>query len=157
MAGIAARMPRKRVSAGALVRDPAGRILVVEPTYKATWEIPGGVVEEGEEPWAGCRREVLEELGLPLPLGGLLVVDWAPAGGMWGDSLNLVFDGGVVAPEALRGVRLPPDELAAWRFAPLPVVARHVRPWMARRLAAAWRVATSGGAPEYLSSGNPVG
>ena len=43
--GIAARMPRKRVSAGALFRDAAGRILVVEPTYKDSWEIPGGIVE----------------------------------------------------------------------------------------------------------------
>ena len=41
VAGIAARMPRTRVSAGALYRDGAGRILVVEPTYKPTWEIPG--------------------------------------------------------------------------------------------------------------------
>lgn len=150
-------MPRKRVSAGALFRDAAGRVLVVEPTYKPTWEIPGGVVEEDEEPWSGCRREVREELGLDLPVGRLLVLDWAPAGGAWGDSLNFVFDGGLVTPSALRDVRLPEDELAGWRLAAPAEVEAHVRPWMARRIAAALTVATSGGPPAYLAFGDPVG
>jgi 8-oxo-dGTP pyrophosphatase MutT (NUDIX family) len=98
---------------------------------------PGGVVEAGVEPWAACRREVAEELGLDLPLGGLLVVDWAPGDAVWSDSLNFVFDGGVLEPGALRDVRLPADELAGWRFEPPAVVASRVRPEMARRLAAA--------------------
>ncbi len=32
-------------SGGALVRDRRGRLLVLKPTYKAGWTIPGGVVE----------------------------------------------------------------------------------------------------------------
>ena len=37
--------PGKRMGAGALVRDTHGRVLIVEPTYKDRWEVPGGAVE----------------------------------------------------------------------------------------------------------------
>ncbi|WP_412102692.1 NUDIX domain-containing protein [Plantactinospora sp. KLBMP9567] len=33
---------------GLLFTDPAGRVLLVEPTYKEHWEIPGGCVEADE-------------------------------------------------------------------------------------------------------------
>ena len=33
------------VSAGALVFDRAGRLLILKPTYKSGWTIPGGVME----------------------------------------------------------------------------------------------------------------
>jgi ADP-ribose pyrophosphatase YjhB (NUDIX family) len=38
------------MAAGALLFDEDGRILLVEPTYKPYWEIPGGVVEADESP-----------------------------------------------------------------------------------------------------------
>src|SRR5260370_14699151 len=40
------------VSAGALIFDRAGRLLILKPTYKSGWTIPGGVMEaDGETPW----------------------------------------------------------------------------------------------------------
>lgn len=52
--------PRKRVGAGVTIVDEDFRILLVEPTYKDTWEIPGGSVEPGESPREGARRECLD-------------------------------------------------------------------------------------------------
>jgi 8-oxo-dGTP diphosphatase len=50
---------------GLLVRD--GRVLIgrrkIEPR-RGYWDLPGGFLEEGEEPIAGLRREFLEETGL---------------------------------------------------------------------------------------------
>jgi ADP-ribose pyrophosphatase YjhB (NUDIX family) len=50
---------------GLLERD--GRVLLarrgVEPRL-GFWDIPGGFLEEGEEPLAGLRREFLEETGM---------------------------------------------------------------------------------------------
>lgn len=40
-----ATLPRKRVTAGALIRDEVGRLLLVEPTYRDRWLTPGGTVE----------------------------------------------------------------------------------------------------------------
>jgi ADP-ribose pyrophosphatase YjhB (NUDIX family) len=40
-----ATLPRKRMGAALLFRDPDDRVLLVEPTHKPYWELPGGVVE----------------------------------------------------------------------------------------------------------------
>ncbi len=56
---------------GLLVRD--GKVLLgrrgIEPAL-GSWDLPGGFLEEGEEPLDGLRREFLEETGLEVePLG----------------------------------------------------------------------------------------
>lgn len=53
----------------------AGRVLMVGASYKRHWDIPGGVVEQGETPREAAVREVKEELGFTAELGRLLVVD----------------------------------------------------------------------------------
>lgn len=75
-----ATLPRKRLAAGVLFRDPTGRVLLVEPTYKDHWELPGGCVEADESPFAAAARETDEELGLAVRPGRLLIVDWVPPG-----------------------------------------------------------------------------
>ena len=59
-----ATLPRKRMGSAVLLRDRDGRILLVEPTYKDYWELPGGVVEADESPYDAAVRELAEELGL---------------------------------------------------------------------------------------------
>src|SRR4051794_34885558 len=70
-----ASLPRRRIAAAALIRDEAGRVCLVDPTYQELWSLPGGTVEADESPSAGCRREVLEELGLRIDLGRMLCMD----------------------------------------------------------------------------------
>jgi 8-oxo-dGTP diphosphatase len=82
-----------RTAAGVLLFDEAGRVLLVNPTYKPGWEIPGGYLHPGETPSEGAARELTEELGLSSPIGRLLVADWAPHP-TEGDKLLFVFDGG---------------------------------------------------------------
>ena len=67
------------MAVGALFRDEDGRVLLVDPTYKPTRDLPGGAVEKEESPYAACRREVAEELGLDRPPGRVQVVDWVPS------------------------------------------------------------------------------
>ena len=58
-------LPRIPASAGALIFDGRGRLLIANPTYKEHWTIPGGIMEaDGETPWEACQREVREEVGL---------------------------------------------------------------------------------------------
>lgn len=111
-----ASLPRRRMGAGLLFVDEAGRPLLVEPTYKPTWEIPGGVVEAGEDPRACAWREVREELGLDLPVGRLLVIDHKSEPPPRGDSTMLVYAGGVLRDPA--AIRLPESELRSFRFVP---------------------------------------
>src|SRR5580698_2595805 len=64
-----ASLARKRMAVGALCRDGKGKVLLVDPVYRDTWDLPGGAVEAEESPQAACRREVAEELRLDRPVG----------------------------------------------------------------------------------------
>lgn len=53
-------------SAGAVVIDPEGRVLLLEHIFRPAsgWGIPGGFIEPGEDPAEAVRREVREETGI---------------------------------------------------------------------------------------------
>ena len=111
---------RPRVSSGALFSDDDGRVLLVDPTYKDFWNLPGGGVDAGETPLQACVREVREELGLTPPIGRLLVTAWTPA------KLYFVFDGGVLPADQRAAITLSPGELADHAF----VTAEQARPML---------------------------
>jgi 8-oxo-dGTP diphosphatase len=129
-------LPTKRVASGALIRDAAGSVLLVKPTYKDGWEIPGGLVEPGESPKEAARRECLEELGQPIEIGGLLCVHYADGVRLAGDGVVFVFDGGRSSAGAGDFV-LPADELSAAAFVPPAELGAHLPVVMVRRLHAA--------------------
>ena len=104
------------MGAGCLFVDDQNRILLVKPTYKEGWEIPGGVVEENESPLACCVREVAEELGLTRKIGRLLLVDYNPPAPLKTESLMFIFDGGTLRRADIAAIRLPEAELSAFAF-----------------------------------------
>jgi 8-oxo-dGTP diphosphatase len=123
-------------AAGALIRDEQGRILLLEPTYKDHWEIPGGIIEVGETPSQGCARELTEELGLVREPGALLVVDWAPHPAQ-GDRVLFVFDGGTLTPGEIAAIRLQAEELKSYVFLPPDEAFDQLIPRLERRMRAA--------------------
>ncbi|MCD1145584.1 NUDIX hydrolase [Kocuria sp. LUK] len=125
-------LPTRRLAAEALIRDPEGRVLIVEPNYKPDWTVPGGTVEAGEDPRTGCFREVAEEVGLDLPPGRLLVVAHGVAMGVWGDSVSFVYDGGTIAADT--PLRIQEEELLSHRWAAPEELDRWLRPGLALRL-----------------------
>lgn len=104
-----------RAAAGVLFRDQHGRVLLVKPSYKDGWEIPGGYVEHGESPLAAALREVREELGADLEVTDLLVLDWAPHPAE-GDKLLVIFRGGILDAASMGQLRLDPSEIMEARF-----------------------------------------
>jgi 8-oxo-dGTP diphosphatase len=150
-----ATLPRKRMAAGVLFRDPAGRVLLVEPTYKDHWEIPGGSVGADESPYDAAQREVKEELDLAVRPGRLLAVDWVPARPGGTEGVMVVFDGGVLSADRTAEIRLPADELRSWAWCTVEEARTRLSGLLARRVDAARRAQVDG-TTCYLEFGHPV-
>lgn len=149
-----ATQARKRVSADAIVRDHTGRILLVDPNYKPDWDIPGGMAEANEPPHQALHRELTEELGLDIPIGPLLVVDWVSPHGPWDDQLAFIFDGGQLDNDQTRALTLADDELTAFEFCTHQQAQQRLRPYLWRRVAAALD-ALHIRQTKYLQDGDP--
>ncbi|MEU1813098.1 NUDIX hydrolase [Micromonospora aurantiaca (nom. illeg.)] len=149
-----ASVTRVRAAAGVVVRDTAGRVLVVHPTYKDVWELPGGTLEVDESPAAAARRELTEELGLAVPIGELLCVDWVPPSAPWDGGLMFLFDGGVLSAERIAAIRLCVDELDRFEFVEPTRLGEVLIPRLARRATAALAAVDHGGV--YLEDGSGV-
>ncbi|MEU7607740.1 NUDIX hydrolase [Micromonospora sp. NPDC049204] len=137
-------------AAAAFITDPTGNVLLVKPTYRDHWAFPGGYVDEGEYPHAACAREIHEELGMPVVVGDLLVVDWAPPAGHRPRAIvSFTFDCGSIA--SLDGFALPRQELEDVAFFPIKEAVQHLPENVAIRVQAAIR-ARDRSAPVYLPS-----
>lgn len=145
------------LAAGVLLFDDQDRVLLVDPTYKAGWEFPGGVVERGEAPARAGVREVAEELGIELPGAlRLLVLDWeAPKPPGFG-GMRLLFDGGTLTDDRIGKLQLPGSELRDWRFVTENEAEKMLPPVRWNRLRWALR-AREQGCPLHLEAGVPVG
>ncbi len=141
-------LPRKRAISQMLVRDPDGRVLLCQLTYKRDWDLPGGVVEVGESPRSAVQREVEEELGLTIEPGELLLTDWLPPWGGWDDAVCLIFDGGTRSAGVLEEVVKQEREIRDVRFCTLEEVDELAADFTARRI----RAAVAGDQP-YTESG----
>lgn len=140
-----AQLPTMFGAAAALFTDDAGRVLLVKPNYRDHWSLPGGILEHGEPPHEGCRREVHEELGLDIIPGRLLVLGWAGLDGKRPRPvLHFVFDGGTLADGT--PIRLQAEELDDYRFVGLDQLDDHLPPMISTRVAAAVRARDGGGA-----------
>lgn len=146
-------LPAIPASAGALIFDRKGRLLILKPTYKTGWTIPGGVMEaDGETPWEACRREVREECGIEITGGRLACMDFRrPKPGRAG-GIRFLFDCGPVGEADLAGIVVQPEEISEYRLAALPDALGLLRAPIRRRVSAA--VGRKG--LVYLEDGRPV-
>jgi len=146
-------LPAIPASSGAMIFDSDGRVLILKPTYKSGWTIPGGVMEaDGETPWQACQREVREECGLEVRSGRLACVDFRkPRPGRPG-GLRFLFDCGTIDSARLSEITLQPEEISEHRLADLKTALTLLRGPVRRRVKAASRA----NGFVYLEEGRPV-
>jgi ADP-ribose pyrophosphatase YjhB (NUDIX family) len=148
-----AELPGIPAAAGALIFDRAGRLLILKPTYKTGWMIPGGVMEaDGESPWDACRREVREECGLEVRGGRLACVDFRPRRLGRPGGIRFLFDCGVFDDADLDAITVQAEEVEEYRLVPLGEALELLRPAIRRQV----RAATGHRGCVYLEDGHPV-
>ena len=111
-------LPAKRMGAGILFFNLQKEFLIVQPSYKDTWEIPGGIVELNESPRQAALREVSEELGLainPATLS-LMCVEYMFEGVEKTEALMFIFSGGMLTDSQIAEIKLEEAELKSYRF-----------------------------------------
>jgi ADP-ribose pyrophosphatase YjhB (NUDIX family) len=146
-------LPRIPASAGALIGDGDGRLLILKPTYKSGWTVPGGQLEsDGETPWEGCRREVLEETGLSVRAGRLVCVDFLRPRPQKPGGLRILFDCGSVGRVEQESIVLQTDEIAEHRWATPDEAGRLLSGPVGRRVTHALVASRT----VYLEDGRPV-
>jgi 8-oxo-dGTP diphosphatase len=136
-----------------MIWDPAGRLLILKPTYKKGWTIPGGQVDaDGESPWDACRRETREECGLVVEHGRLVCVDYLPPKPSRPGGVRFLFDCGTFPDAAFHNVTLQEEEIQEWRLVALTEALELLSGPLRRRIAqTADRIYCV-----YLEDGRPV-
>lgn len=140
--GIGPPKSKKPMSAAALFLNQVGQILLVEPTYKDHWLMPGGETEDGESPADCCIREIKEELSLDLKKDylRLISIDYVlkGTGSTGGDALRFLFFGGELSVEQIKNIKFPPSELKNMGFFNISDLSGKLQSNSARRLEASF-------------------
>ena len=132
------QLPKTRMAAGVLLYDEDGRLLIVKPSYRHNWLVPGGIVENNESPWIAAQREVREEIGLEVSKLRLLVIDWRGSDDQYDESLHFIFEGGRLEKRQQSSIRCDGVEIVDYRFAAKEDAENLLDPNLARRIASCW-------------------
>jgi len=146
-------IPRIPASAGALLSDHDGRLLVLRPNYKSGWTIPGGMMEsDGETPWEACRREVAEETGLAVETGRLVVVDFLRPRERKPGGMRFLFECGRFDAAFFERIVLQVEEISEYQLVERPAALELLTGPLRRRVSNSFDAESC----RYLEDGLPV-
>lgn len=110
-------VPKKRISSGVLLLNQRYEILILKPSYKDHWSVPGGMLENYESPREGAVREVSEEIGLKLGDLKFLCVEYTNKTEKKDDDIFFLFYGGKLTPAEIKDIKIDNDEISEYLFA----------------------------------------
>lgn len=135
-----ATLPKATVYACLYFTDVRGRPVQLRSVFAdRVWQLPGGNMDPGEDPYRTAVRETYEETGLriegPRPLLLAHYIRSDPADAPLA-KIGFCFDGGTLDDERLASIRLDPGEHDRWAVEDWETWERLMNPEGYRRLAA---------------------
>lgn len=108
------------MASGVIFFNEAGKVLVVKPSYKDYWSVPGGVIEKNESPRDAALREVREEIGLELENMQFVCLDYMSSQesgySTKDENIQFIFYGGVLEADDIEKIKLAEEEISEYRF-----------------------------------------
>lgn len=152
-------LPKKRMAAGVIFLNEAGEILIVKPTYKDHWSVPGGVIEKDESPRDAALREVKEEIGIELKNIDFLCIDYmSPKDSGYStkdENIQFIFYGGLITSCDLNKIKIPKNEISDYKFFAKEEAIKLVNVKLANRLKSCFD-ALEAGVSVYLEGGRKI-
>lgn len=111
-----AKLPKKRISVGALFFNNKNELLIVEPNYKNNWLIVGGTVDKNESPYTAIKREIKEEIGLTPKNLKLVCVEYKTHQDYRIEAIYFLFYGGVLKQKQIDSIKIQKSELEKYKF-----------------------------------------
>jgi ADP-ribose pyrophosphatase YjhB (NUDIX family) len=135
-------LPTKRMASGVIILNNRGEVLLVKPTYKNHWSIPGGVVDKDESPRDAAIREAKEEINIELKKCDLLCIDYmSPKDSGLStkdENIQFIFYGGVLSDEEIIRIKIPKEEIGDFKFFSKEESLKQVGEKLANRLPACY-------------------
>lgn len=152
---------RRRIGAVVIVLDPDDRVLLVKPTYKEGWQLPGGGVHAGESVADAAARELKKETGLIRRITHFVGLDQVPANPETGaaEGYNVVCFADTLSDNEARSVSVLAEtahELSECRFVGADDLDDYAFPYQARRIREALSAIKRGQELPLLVYGEPV-
>ncbi len=135
-----ASLPKKISGAGVLLFYK-GKLLIVNPTYKDYWSVPGGVVEKNESPYEAVMREVKEEINLKIKIKKLLVIEYkgiTHTGTT--DTYQFMFLGQELNQALINKIELQKEEISEYKIVDIKKAYALLSPHISRRLKVCMKV-----------------
>lgn len=109
-------LPKKHIGTGVLIFNKSHQLLIVKPSYKDGWSIPGGGVDIDETPMIAALRETKEEVNLDLENIVLVCVEYTTKKGIKPETLQFIFYGGELEENEISKIILNENEHSDFRF-----------------------------------------
>jgi ADP-ribose pyrophosphatase YjhB (NUDIX family) len=109
-------LPKKHIGAGVLIFNKSHQLLIVKPSYKDGWSIPGGGVDIDETPIMAAVRETKEEVNLNLENITLVCVEYTTKKGIKPETIQFIFNGGELEENEISKISLDENEHSEFKF-----------------------------------------
>lgn len=146
-------LPKKRMACGVIFFNNKEEILIVKPSYKDHWSIPGGVIDLNESPRQAAIREIKEEISLNIDKIDLLSIDYyRNANSFKGEAIHFTFFGKKLDENLIKQIQVDGQEIVEFQFIAMEKALTLVSKEMSKRIVMAMK-AIENGRILYLEEG----